>query len=137
MWGLAVPDREAMMRFAPGGYYEDGYQELHAAGMPMIPYSGQSRGVFSKLAEGREDAISGDVKALYCTDTNRHKLGPVRELAERHGVSVNSIVLAYLCSQPLTTIPIIGASSVRQLQESIAAAALRLDAAELAVLREA
>lgn len=137
MWGLAVPDREAMQRFAPGGYYEDGYHELHAAGMPMIPYSGQSRGVFSKLAERREAAITEDVKALYCTDTNRRKLVVLRELAQRHGTSINAVVLAYLCSQPLTTIPIIGASSARQLQESIAAAALRLDAAELAALRTA
>lgn len=137
MWGLAVPDREAMQRFAPGGYYEDGYHELHAAGMPMIPYSGQSRGVFSKLAERREAAITEDVKALYCTDANRRKLVVLRELAKRHGTSINAVVLAYLCSQPLTTIPIIGASSARQLQESIAAAALRLDAAELAALRAA
>lgn len=137
MWGLAEPDREAMQRYAPGGYYEDGYRELHAAGLPMIPYSGQSRGVFTKLAEGREDAIGDDVKALYCTDTNRRKLAVVRELAQRHGVSINTVVLAYLLNQPLPTIPIIGASSVAQLRESIAACALRLDAAELALLHDA
>lgn len=137
MWGLAEPDREAMQRFAPGGYYEDGYQELHAAGLPMIPYSGQSRGVFSKLDAGREDAIGDDVKALYCTDANRRKLGAVRELAQRHGVTINTIVLAYLVNQPLLTVPIIGASSVAQLQESIAASALHLDAAELALLHDA
>ncbi|MCG3170096.1 MAG: Aldo-keto reductase IolS [Pseudomonadales bacterium] len=137
MWGLAVPDREAMLRFAPGGYYEDGYRELHVAGMPMIPYSGQSRGVFSKLAEGREDALGEDVKALYCSETNRRKLPVLRELAVRHGTSVNAVVLAYLCSQPLVTIPIIGASSAAQLGDSIAAAALRLDATELDALREA
>ncbi len=137
MWGLAVPDRDAMLRYAPGGYYEDGYRALHAAGLPMIPYSGQSRGVFAKLAEGREDAIGEDVKALYCSDTNRRKLPVLRELALRHGTSVNAVVLAYLCSQPLTTIPIIGASSAAQLSDSIAACGLRLDAAELAALRDA
>ncbi len=136
MWGLAVPDREAMMRYAPGGYYEDGYQALHAAGMPMIPYSGQSRGVFSKLDAGREDTIGDDVRALYVSAVNRRKLPVLRELAARHGVPVSVVVLAYLCSQPLLTVPIIGASSVEQLRESLGAAAVQLSGEELAALRE-
>ena len=48
-----------------------------------------------------------------------------------------AVVLAYLTSQPLTTMPIIGASSVAQLKESVAACALALDADELAALRNA
>ncbi len=49
MWGLAEPDRAAMQQFAPGGYYEDGYRALHEAGLTMIPYSGQSRGIFASV----------------------------------------------------------------------------------------
>ena len=137
MWGLAEPDRAAMQQFAPGGYYEDGYRALHESGLTMIPYSGQSRGIFSKLAGGQEETVAEDVKALYLSDTNRRKLGAVREIALRHGVSLNTVVLAYLTSQPLITIPIIGASSRAQLQESVAACTLVLDAAELAALRNA
>lgn len=137
MWGLAEPDRTAMQQYAPGGYYEDGYRALHEGGLTMIPYSGQSRGIFSKLASGQEDAAGADVKALYLSDANRRKLGAVREIALRHGVPVGTVVLAYLTSQPLTTIPIIGASSVAQLKESVAACALALDADELAALRNA
>jgi aryl-alcohol dehydrogenase-like predicted oxidoreductase len=50
---------------------------------------------------------------------------------------VNAVVLAYLCSQPLPTIPIIGASSAAQLRESMAATRIRLDATELRQLRDA
>lgn len=135
MWGLAEPDRQAMQQYAPGGYYEDGYRALHEAGLTMIPYSGQSRGLFSKLAEGQEAAIAPDVAALYLTETNRRKLPVIQTIAARHGASVNAVVLAYLLCQPHVTVPIIGASRVEQLRESVAACALRLSADELDALR--
>ncbi|QDX82679.1 aldo/keto reductase [Denitratisoma sp. DHT3] len=138
MWGLAEPDRTAMMTYAPGGYYEDGYQVLHQAGMTMIPYSGQSRGIFSKLAAGTaKEAISPDVAALYYHDTNLRKVDVLKAIATRRGAAVNDIVLAYLTSQPLATVPIIGCSSAAQLRESIAACAIRLDAEELRQLKGA
>jgi len=137
MWGLAEPDRAAMQQFAPGGYYEDGYRALHEAGLTMIPYSGQSRGIFTRLAGGQEESIAADVKALYLSDTNRHKLGALRELALKHNATVNAVVLAYLTSQPLPTIPIIGASSPAQLRESVGSCALTLSVDELDALRNA
>lgn len=137
MWGLAVPDREAMQRFSPGGYYEDGYRALHEAGMAMIPYSGQSRGFFSKLAERGGEGLGPDVAALYLSDANRRKLPVIERVAARHGASINDVVLAYLLSQELPTIPIIGASRPEQLRQSVRACSLRLDAQELLELRAA
>ena len=138
MWGLAEPDRTAMMTYAPGGYYEDGYRELHQAGMTMIPYSGQSRGIFSKLAAGlAKEAIGPDVAALYYHERNLGKVAALKTIAARRGASVNDIVLAYLTSQPLPTIPIVGYSSVGQLRESIAACSIRLSPEELRQLKEA
>ncbi len=138
MWGLAEPDRTAMMTYAPGGYYEDGYQVLHQAGMTMIPYSGQSRGIFSKLAAGlTKEAIGPDVAALYYHERNLGKVEALKTIAARRGASVNDIVLAYLTSQPLPTVPIIGCGSVEQLRESIAACAIKLSAEELRQLRDA
>ena len=135
MWGLAVPDPEALARFAPGGYYEDGYRELHAEGLLMVPYSGQSRGYFTKLATGGR--VGDDIAALYDHPANRDKLPVIREIATHHGCAINTVVLAYLCSQPLPTIPIIGASSAAQLRESLQATALRLSPSELQRLRAA
>ena len=135
MWGLAVPDAAALARFSPGGYYEDGYRELHADGLLMVPYSGQSRGYFTKLATGAR--LGDDIAGLYDHPANRGKLPVIREIAAHHGCDINTVVLAYLCSQPLPTIPIIGASSAAQLRESLRATALQLSAAELERLRAA
>lgn len=138
MWGLAEPDRTAMMTYAPGGYYEDGYAAVHELGLTMIPYSGQSRGIFTKLAAGAtRDTLAPDVAALYYSDRNLRKLEVIRQIAARRGAEINDIVLAYMTSQPLPTIPIIGASRVEQLEESIRASALGLDASELEELRTA
>lgn len=137
LWGLAEPDRQALQTYAPGGYYEDGYRALHAAGLSMIPYSGQSRGFFSKVAAGGRDALGPDVAALYYNERNLAKLPVVQALAQRHGVSINTIVLAYLTSQPHTTIPIVGCSRPEQLRESIDACALQLGASELEQLLRA
>jgi aryl-alcohol dehydrogenase-like predicted oxidoreductase len=137
MWGLAVPDRTAMQRYSPGGYYEDGYRALHEGGMAMIPYSGQSRGFFTKLAAGAGAGLGDDVGALYLSDANRRKLPVIEEIAARHGASINDVVLAYLLSQPLPTLPIIGATRAEQVEQSVRACSLRLDAGELEALRAA
>lgn len=137
LWGLAAPDRNAMQKYCPGGYYEDGYQALHKNGLTMIPYSSQSRGFFSKVANGGRASLSPDLAELYYHDENLRKLEAVKTRAAQHGVGINDIVLAYLTSQPLQTIPIVGFSKPTQLRESVNACALDLDFAELQLLRQA
>lgn len=137
LWGLAEPDREAMQRYCPGGYYEDGYQSLHGAGLTMIPYSSQSRGYFSKVARDGEGSLSGELTDLYLNDRNRQRQAVVERMAREHGVSVNQVALAYLLSQPLPTIPLVGASRPEQLADTVAACDLQLSPAELAALRDA
>lgn len=137
LWGLAVPDRDAMLKYCPGGYYEDGYQALHAAGLTMIPYSSQSRGFFTKVANSGRSALSPDMLELYYSDANLRKLEAVKTVAAQLGVGINDVVLAYLTSQPLTTIPIIGCSSTAQLRESVRASTLQLGKDELQQLAQA
>jgi aryl-alcohol dehydrogenase-like predicted oxidoreductase len=137
MWGLAEPDRDAMARMSPGGYFEDGYRALHERGLTMIPYSPQSRGFFTKLAAGGRAAMDDGLAALYHHDANLRKLPVIRRIAESHRASVNDVVLAYLLCQPHATIPIVGASRPEQVRESARACALSLAAAELDELRSA
>lgn len=134
-WGLATPNPEGAAAAGYGFYYEDGLRNLHADDLPMVPYSGQSRGLFAKLDQTGEEALRDDLKAMYMNDENRARLPILQALAAKHGVSVNDIALAYLTSQPLQTLPIVGASSVEQVQQTAKAAAIRLSADELAQLK--
>ncbi len=133
-WGLAAPEREASTAQGYQLYYEDGYQDIHAEGITMIPYSAQSGGYFTKLAAG-EGAVPDFLKARYNNPANAKRFAAVQDLAAKHGVSINEIVLAYLVNQPNLTVPIFGARAPEQVEDSVKATALELSAAELAQLR--
>ena len=134
-WGLAAPEREASTAQGYQLYYEDGYQDIHAEGVTMIPYAAQSGGYFTKLAAGGEAGLPDFLKARYDNPVNARRFAAVQELAGKHGVSINEIVLAYLVNQPHLTIPIFGARTPEQVDDSVKAAAVTLSAAELAQLR--
>jgi aryl-alcohol dehydrogenase-like predicted oxidoreductase len=129
-WGLAVPNPEGAAAAGYGAYYEDGFQAVHND-LPMIPYSGQSRGFFSKLASGK---VGDDLKAMYDNPGNTARLKVVQDVAKKHSASINDVVLAYLTNQPYQTIPIIGAFRKDQLEETVKAAALKLSADEVKAL---
>jgi aryl-alcohol dehydrogenase-like predicted oxidoreductase len=61
----------------------------------------------------------------------------VRPIAERHGVSVARVALAWLLHQPGVMSVIIGAKTEEQLADNVAAADLQLSADDLAVLDKA
>ncbi|WP_062343318.1 aldo/keto reductase [Novosphingobium sp. CCH12-A3] len=133
-WGLAVPDAAAAAQQGYQHYYEGEYENLHAGGLPIVAYAAQSGGYFTKLASG---SVGEQLAARYANPANERRFAIVQSLAERHGVSINEIALAYLLSQPNQTIAIFGGSSPEQVRDSAKADALTLNAEELAALRNA
>jgi aryl-alcohol dehydrogenase-like predicted oxidoreductase len=65
------------------------------------------------------------------------RLSAVRAVASETGATVNQVVLAWLMGGEIPMIPLVGASSVGQLDESLAAVDLELSAAQRARLDEA
>ncbi|MDR7143238.1 aldo/keto reductase [Rhizobium sp. BE258] len=55
----------------------------------------------------------------------------MREVAEKHGVSVATVALAYVLAKPFVTTVIIGAKRIEQLDQNLAATGLKLDADDL------
>jgi aryl-alcohol dehydrogenase-like predicted oxidoreductase len=134
-WGLAVPNKENAAAQGYQLHYEGNYEELHADGLPMIPYAGQSGGYFAKLIQGGVAALPDMLKSRYENPCNDNRFQAVRRMAEARGVSVNEIALAYLTNQPHQTIPIIGATRPEQLEDSIKAVYVVLSSEELEELR--
>ncbi|MCA2220779.1 aldo/keto reductase [Nonomuraea aurantiaca] len=62
------------------------------------------------------------------------RLKALREVAQETGATVNQVVLAWLIGGEIPVIPLVGASSVEQLEESLAAADLELTAEQRAKL---
>ena len=134
-WGLAAPEREASAAQGYQLYYEDGYQDIHAEGVTMIPYSAQSGGYFTKLDAGGEAALPDFLKARYANPVNAKRFAAVKDVAAKHDASINDVVLGYLVNQPNATVPIFGARSPEQVEDSVKAADLALAADELTQLR--
>ncbi|WP_042369303.1 aldo/keto reductase [Streptacidiphilus neutrinimicus] len=65
------------------------------------------------------------------------RLKAVREVAAETGATVNQVVLAWLMGGDIPVLPLVGASSVAQLEESLAAADLELTAEQRAKLDSA
>jgi len=133
-WGLAAPEVAAAAAQGYQHYYEGEYEDLHAAGLPIVAYAAQSGGYFTKLAKGE---VQEPLASRYGNPVNERRFAAAKSLADKHGVSINEVVLAYMLCQPNQTIPIFGGSSVEQVEESVKAVALELTTDELTQLRSA
>jgi len=131
-WGLAVPEPQAAAEQGYQHYYEGEYEDLHAAGLPIMAYSAQSGGYFTKRAA---DAVPEALAARYAHPANDARFAVVQALAAKHGVSINEIVLAYCLGQPHQTIALFGGSSPEQVEQSARADRLALTPDEIAALR--
>ena len=58
----------------------------------------------------------------------------VADLAQQRGCTPSQIALAWVLSKPDVTAPIVGASKLQHLDELVAAAEIRLDGQEIALL---
>jgi aryl-alcohol dehydrogenase-like predicted oxidoreductase len=61
----------------------------------------------------------------------------VRSVAQEVGSTPTAVSLAWLLAQPVITAPIIGANSIEQLRDSLAASDMTLSAGQIARLNEA
>ena len=111
-------------------------------GIAVIPWSPLARGF---LAGNRRKADRGDtIRAktddyshrLYYADSDFAIADRVTEIAARKGVRPAQIALAWVLARPGVTAPIVGASKLSQLDESVAALDIRLDQDEMRVLEE-
>ncbi|MFC0680635.1 aldo/keto reductase [Lysobacter korlensis] len=106
-----------------GGWLSGKYQR-------DVPPTGTTR-----LGENPERGLEA-WKQRNASERTWRVIDAVREIAEAHGVSPSQAALAWLGAQPAVTSVILGARSVEQLQDNMAAVALQLDAAELERLTE-
>jgi aryl-alcohol dehydrogenase-like predicted oxidoreductase len=65
------------------------------------------------------------------------RLAALRAVAAEAGATVNQVVLAWLMGAELPVVPLVGASSVAQLEESLAAVDLELTAEQRGRLDQA
>jgi len=92
-------------------------------GLTVLPYSPLLGGTY-----GRDDR---PLPEQYVNTENELKLGIVREVADAHGVDGNQVVLAWLAHSDPVRVPVLGCSTVEQLDANLNAFDLDLSSGEM------
>jgi aryl-alcohol dehydrogenase-like predicted oxidoreductase len=134
MWSLAAVDAAALpdKTMVP---MDPALKQLHlATGLAAVPYSSQANGYFQRLAAGDRAGLKEGPRRIYATQTNEQRLGRIRQLAAKRGLSITAIVLGYLMAQPFPTFPIFSCRTLSQLEDVLSAADVILTQEQLAFL---
>ena len=131
-------------------YYTIAGRDLEREIIPMLNDQQLGLMVWSPLAGGllsgkfaRQTATPNDARRLvldFPPVNKEHALDivdAIRPIAEAHGVSVARIALAWLLHQKAVMTVIVGAKSIAQLDDNLAAGEIQLSAEELASLEKA
>ena len=113
-----------------------------AEGVAYLPFSPLAMGLLSgKYAPDRtppntrraaQDTLNGRINPKVWPAIDAY-----RAIADRHGLDVNQMALAWTLTRPMVTAPIFGASTMEQLETALGAADLTLTDAVLAEIDEA
>jgi aryl-alcohol dehydrogenase-like predicted oxidoreductase len=145
---VGISDHRDYARFETvQAYYSIAGRELEREIVPMMQSEGVGLMVWSPLAGGflsgkfdREGAGPQGARrtSFDFPPVDKQRAWPIidamREVAAAHGVSVARIALAWLLHRPFVMSVIIGATSIEQLEDNLAAADVTLSKEELAAL---
>lgn len=104
--------------------------------VPVFAYSSMSCGFVSGAFRSGDRAaaeafLTPPGKKGYWAEENFERLARAEQLAEKYGVTVAQIAMAWLFSQPLQVIPLQGGENAGMYRQTLAAARLKLTADEV------
>jgi aryl-alcohol dehydrogenase-like predicted oxidoreductase len=144
----ALAEKEGFARFVSvQGHYNLIFREEEREMVPycdeeniaLTPYSALASGRLSRLpGEGGTKRATEDSYAKFKYDATADQdnviIGRVAELAEKHGVSMTEVSLAWLLTK--VTSPVVGATKFHHIEGAAKAVDLELSGEELAYLEE-
>ena len=148
---LYLADRHSWTRFSSmQNHYNLVYREEEREMLPLcrdqgiavIPWSPLARGFLAgnRIRETWGNTVRAKTddfaKSMYFQDSDFAVASKVKTVAEARGVTPTQTALAWLLHKPGITAPIIGASKMPQLEESVAAVEIRLTEEEISSLEE-
>ncbi|WP_296655102.1 aldo/keto reductase [Paraburkholderia sp.] len=145
---LGIAQHRGLARFQSlQAYYTIAGRDLERELVPMLASEGLGLMVWSPLAGGLlsgkygrdKDGEAGSRRTTFdFPPVERERawdcVDAMRSIADKKGVSVAQIALAWLLHQPVVTSVIVGAKRIDQLDDNVAATKVKLSAEELAVL---
>jgi aryl-alcohol dehydrogenase-like predicted oxidoreductase len=111
-------------------------------GVGVIPWSPLARGKLARpwgsasvTKRAQTDTMAAQFYARM-TDNDNAIIDRVQVVAQRHGLPMARVALAWLLQHPAITAPIVGASKMAHLEEAVAALAVTLTPEDIAYLEE-
>jgi aryl-alcohol dehydrogenase-like predicted oxidoreductase len=131
-----IQQRYSYIRPKPGADFghqtaanDDLLDYCHARGMRLLAYSPLLRGAYTRADRTFPEQYLGP-------DTDA-RLAALKAVSEKVGATANQVVLAWMAQSEPVVIPLVGASTVDQLQENLGALAIELSAEQMARLNDA
>jgi aryl-alcohol dehydrogenase-like predicted oxidoreductase len=105
---------------------------LKLFGVGAIPWSPLARGVLARPAGAQTTRSAAD--PLIAGYGSLDVIREVETVAEKHGVSMAQVALAWLLSKPAVTAPIVGATKLKHIEDAVRAIHLVLDDEDVKLL---
>ena len=107
--------------------------------MPVFAWSSMARGFMAgritrEIYERAPETIDQATRQGFCHEINFRRLGRATELAQRKGVTVAQIAMAFITHQGLNVFPLVSCMRPRELEENVAALEMELTPEESAWL---
>ncbi len=100
--------------------------------MPVVAYSSQAKGFFSKMAEQGVGALSEKARDRYLCDENLRRLEVMKKLAKKYDCSIASLICGAFSSFDVPEVfPVIGGRNLLQIEDSLNGGSVMLEKAEL------
>ena len=147
--GFRIQNERAWAKFTSGQmYYSLLGRDVEHEVVPFMRYHGLGMTVWSPLAGGflsgkytrakpkgdSGDRLGGFDFLPYDRERGYQLVDLLHGIAARRGVSVAQVSLAWLLTRPTVSSLLVGASSVKQLEDNLGATQVKLDAEDLAQL---
>jgi len=97
------------------------YNGYLKANIPVLAFSSQAKGMFSKILNEGENALNDKIRKRFLTDENRRRIEQVKRLCQKQDCSAAAAALSYITKNPLPAAAIVGCSNTLQLEDSLTA----------------
>lgn len=114
------------------GMDEKEFEFYKKTNMPVVAYSSQAKGFFSKMAELGESALSEKAKKRYLCEENLNRLEVLKRLSKKYDVSIAGVICGAFSSFDIPEVfPVIGGSNLKQIEDSLCGADVNIEKSEL------
>lgn len=100
---------------------DEEYAKYQDSGVLLMPFSSQAQGFYTKAQKTGIENLSPAMQKKYDNPKNRERLQKLTKISDETGISATAVSLNYLLRNPLETLPVVGVSSKKYMDDTLQA----------------